>query len=302
MEKIRNTVEYLLLLNHGKLVILALAVAIVLITASIVVSTYKMIENQKLKEVYVDIRARASGFKKVKSKEDEKHKEEYSKIEKYLKKKGFTYYFGGKLTPATYKNLKIIIGLAVALVLGLFFKIIGLVLGFLIGYNLVDYYIERVDKLENDEILKDIGIMLSAIQMQNTTGIYITRNIQECISIVDNERLRKALVELNGQINSKVPLEEALNDFKSKFDNKYIDTLGTSISQISKTGAASSMLESITREMIDVLNVINLRTKERMNERVQIAMILGYVVVIAMVALNAIYGLGVDDINSLIGF
>ena len=186
-----------------------------------------------------------------------------------------------KMTPLMYASLKVFFAV--------FFMIVGLqdslLLGMLLlvlGYSLLDIVANISNKSDNDNMLDDIKNVYDTLRIQTKAGVYITQVITDCYLVVQNKRLKIAFLRLTSDIAAKNDLEEALDTFRSKFDNEYINTLVVVIKQSMKTGQASKMFEDIRAQIADIEAAMMEAEKARIKTMITVCQVLLYVAIISV--------------------
>ena len=184
-------------------------------------------------------------------------KNNYEAIEHKLKSYGYKYYFAN-MKPYSYVQTKVlgaVAGVIIGMLLGTFFEvaistriIIGVLVGVL-GYNAIDIYARYLDRQDNGAIVDDVRIIMAAMRVQGSANVFITDIITECYYEIKNKRFKKALLELTGEIRAKKDINDAVDEMKNKFNNRYIDSLCTVIKQLLKSGRSSNMIDYINKQM-----------------------------------------------------
>lgn len=184
-------------------------------------------------------------------------KNNYEVIEHRLKSYGYKYYFAN-MQPYRYVQTKIlgaVAGVIIGMLLGTFFEAVILtrivlgVIGGILGYNAIDLYTIYLNKQDNEAIVDDVRIIMAAMRVQGSANVFITDIITECYYEIKNKRFKKALLELTGEIRAKQDINDAVDEMKNKFNNRYIDSLCTVIKQLLKSGRSSNMIDYINKQM-----------------------------------------------------
>lgn len=219
----------------------------------------------------------------------------YIELEKYIKRTGISYYFNG-ITPEKYIASKIIASM-IFMLLGLVgLKLMGALIGCVFGYYSVDVYCRWLDKRDNSMMLDDIRLMLGATKVQNSSNTHIINTINSSYYSVSNPRLKKALMELIGEIKAKVDIDEALDNMASKFNNVYISSYCASIKQLMKTGRASNMMDGINKNLRNIQSAMIIREKHKIESNKLIASILVFITIIFIIGIVLVSGLEADDL------
>ncbi len=205
----------------------------------------------------------------------------YEEIELYINRTGLKYMTNDKLTPLMYTMCK--------LLAAIFFMTLGfqesLWLGFvlaIVGYFFIDLVAVLSNNSDNTHMLDDIKNVYDTLRIQTKAGVYITSVITDCYLVVQNKRLKKAFLRLTSDIAAKNDIETSLDEFKSKFDNEYINTLVVIIKQSMKTGQASKMFEDIRAQIADIEAAMMEAEKARIKTMITVCQVLLYVAIIVV--------------------
>lgn len=219
----------------------------------------------------------------------------YERISDVLKKKGITFLFGEAANPFTYLVVKFLCAL-ICLALGISLQ--GILLGIIfaaLGFFVPDLIVNLVNDIDNDEMMPDIKAVYDTLKIQAKSGVYLSYSLCECYMIVEHPRLKRALLDMTSSIIAKNQIETAVNEFGSKFENSYIDTLCVTILQSLESGKSTQVLEDISTQIADMQRAINIKEKEALDRRVQIFEMLIFSGVIAIM----VYILGLSVFTQL---
>lgn len=205
----------------------------------------------------------------------------YDEVEQYINSSGLAFMTDYKMTPLMYVLLRT--GLAIFLmIIGLQFSLFaGLVL-LPIGYFGLDFIINVSDKSDNDKMLSDIEDVYDTLRIQTKAGVYITSVLTDCYLVVKNKRLKSAFLKLTSDIAAKNDIDIALDDFRAKFRNEYIDTLVIIIKQSMKTGQAAKMFDDIREQIADIDAAMIINEKNSINGKIILVQMLVYTVIIVV--------------------
>lgn len=205
----------------------------------------------------------------------------YDAIEQYINSSGLAYMTNYKMTPLLYIVLRMAMALFL-MILGLQFSLIaGLVL-LPIGYFGLDFIINMSDKADNDKMLPDIEDVYDTLRIQTKAGVYITSVLTDCYLVVKNKRLKSAFLKLTSDIAAKNDINTALDDFRSKFRNEYIDTLVIIIKQSMQTGQAAKMFDDIREQISDINAAMIINEKNSINSKIIAVQMIVYVAIIVV--------------------
>lgn len=205
----------------------------------------------------------------------------YDAVEQYINSSGLAFMTNYKMTPLLYVLLRIF--------LGIFLMIVGLqenlIMGLAllpIGYFGLDFIINMSDRADNDKMLADIEDVYDTLRIQTKAGVYITSVLTDCYLVVKNKRLKSAFLKLTSDIAAKNDIDTALDDFRGKFRNEYIDTLVIIIKQSMQTGQAAKMFDDIREQIADIDAAMLINEKNSINSKIILVQLIIYSVIIVL--------------------
>lgn len=209
----------------------------------------------------------------------------YQRTEKWLRKNGAVFHYGKKMDPAHFLAVRIILALLGLLALSgvsAWAGMGGLMCLFFLPVMLLDY----LNRRDNERMLPELKLVYHALEIQIQAGVYVTDALSECYGSVQEQRLRKALLDLAGDIVMKADIYEALDRFQTRFDNRYIDSLCITILQALESGQALSLLGDISEQLKDMEETVLERKKGALDRSITFYQ-LGVLTVILGMALYA---------------
>lgn len=188
----------------------------------------------------------------------------YQAISNKIYSSGLHYKTDGKITPFEYEFIRILSAVIAAMI---FTQIMPLLIipAAIGGFFLIDLILHKSNELENEEMLHDMETIFNTIKLQTSSGVYIADTLYECHLFVKTRRLARALLELSTEIAGKQDIEEAVEHFKAKFSNQYINMLGNAIKQSLITGDTAKIMGDVSRQ-IDSINEAALLKEENRKE------------------------------------
>ncbi len=185
---------------------------------------------------------------------------DYDKTERFLRANGAKYHIGRSVEPVRYYAIRLIFML-LGIFLGIrFHAAVALVLAVIL-YHLPKLYIQYANRQDNEKMLSDMKLIFHALFVQIRSGVYITDAVAECYESVSNKRLKTGLQELTAKIVMKNDFEDAMNDFQSKFDNKYVDAMNIILIQAMESGQSVELLADISDQINDMAASMQLKKK-----------------------------------------
>lgn len=205
----------------------------------------------------------------------------YDAVEQYINSSGLAYMTNYKMTPLMYIMLRIALALFL-MILGLQFNLFAGLALLPIGYFGLDFIINMSDKADNDKMLADIEDVYDTLRIQTKAGVYITSVLTDCYLVVKNKRLKSAFLKLTSDIAAKNDIDTALDDFRGKFRNEYIDTLVIIIKQSMQTGQAAKMFDDIREQIADIDAAMLINEKNSINSKIIFVQMIVYVAIIVI--------------------
>lgn len=209
----------------------------------------------------------------------------YQSYKGWLIRNGAAFHYGLWVEPVRFSVLCLILGLtglSVGMVGGAWCGA-GLFLGLLLLPVILLTYLNRRD---NERMLPELKLVYHALEIQTKAGVYITDALAECYGSVQDKRLRKALLELAGDIVMKADTGASLEKFQGKFDNRYIDSLCIIILQAMESGQAVELLHDIGEQIKDMEEAVMEQRKAALDRKITLCQ-LGVLTVVLGIALYA---------------
>ena len=205
----------------------------------------------------------------------------YDAVEQYINSIGLAYMTNYKMTPLMYIMLRVSLALFL-MILGLQFNLFAGLALLPIGYFGLDFIINMSDKADNDKMLADIEDVYDTLRIQTKAGVYITSVLTDCYLVVKNKRLKSAFLKLTSDIAAKNDIDTALDDFRGKFRNEYIDTLVIIIKQSMQTGQAAKMFDDIREQIADIDAAMLINEKNSINSKIIFVQMIVYIAIIVV--------------------
>lgn len=192
----------------------------------------------------------------------------YNRLDEYLRRKGM-YRLYPDISPMIFLSIKVLAALLL-FVIGMSWKnsIVGLIFA-VPGFFLPDIVINMLNNSDNDEMMDDIKSIFDTLKVQTKAGVFLTYSLCECYLIVENPRLKAALLDMTNRIISKNQILGALHAFNAEFDNPYIDTLCITIEQSLESGKSAQILEDLSKQIADMQRAINIKEQEKLDSKIQ---------------------------------
>ena len=125
-----------------------------------------------------------------------------------------------------------------------------------IGWFFLDIFLRVTNKSSNDEMVPDIMEMSRFVLYAKRGGQYIADALKDAVIVVENKRLKTALMQLRNDMDSGRNLDECLQEMEMSFSNGEISSFCTVIKSLQTTGQVDEALRTlennIEREQISV--------------------------------------------------
>lgn len=211
-------------------------------------------------------------------------KEYIDGIAHMLSETGANYMLKKRINPYSYVGLCILLGTAGGFLINKLWGVIPAVISFIILLFIPRMLLYMSNKNDNGNMLRDITTIYDSLVVQTSAGMFLSRSIREASSGVRFKRLKTALMDLNVNIEmSRMDMEEALDNFNSKFKNQHLDMLVLVLKQSLRSGQASQYLRDLQDQMNDVQRAIEIRNQDRTDMKLQIVELLIFLSVIIVI-------------------
>lgn len=244
--------DYISAATMGTVMMVAKAVVAVIV-GFVLASLFSHKNRQKSRDRYEDFKRQQTD----KRNRDPDKKYAYDSMEEEMLATGIKYRMGSDFTPFDYVMFRVGMGL-LAGILSMVFNPWYFPFAFVGVFVIIPIYFRQQDNNDNEDMLPDIGRMLSVLALQIKNGVYISRVVYECYRIVENPRLKQALRELSVDIDNFASIEQAASLFKKKFNNQHTENFAKVLEQLQDTGRSVEFFEDMAASV------------ERINERIVI--------------------------------
>lgn len=198
----------------------------------------------------------------------------YRKLQKWLKSIGADYAIKGFGDPFKFVMMNLLLAIGIVT----FFGLLGsLLAGICVAVAFVATEILMlivIDQKSNKEMLDDISFLYDATAIQLNSNIYIAKAVTNCLTYIQNERLRYALTELCSNMTLGGDVRAATKDFSEKFHNEYLDTFCNVIVQITaETGEAGKLIEDMSKQLAVLKETTFAERKKATENKLQLCII-----------------------------
>ncbi len=114
-----------------------------------------------------------------------------------------------------------------------------------IGWAFLDLLLRLQNKSSNDEMMPDIMEMSRSVLYGKRGGQYIADALRDAVIVVENKRLKTALMRLRNDLDSGIGLDECLDELELSFSNGEISSFCTVIKSLQSTGQVDEALRAL---------------------------------------------------------
>lgn len=198
-----------------------------------------------------------------------------SKTEEYIVRNGISYMF-------PWMNAYLFYGIraGAGMLLGSiawFANVYLIIPAVITGYMLPKVLFNLSNNSDNDSMLNDIECIYDIMRIQARAGVYIQDSLMDCYMSAKNARLKSALLELCNSISASSTLEEELEKFRLKFNNRHIDVLCIILGQAQTTGKSVQILSDMSDQIRQVRHMASLKEKGRLERKIEVLELLIFV-------------------------
>lgn len=133
--------------------------------------------------------------------------------------------------------------------------LISMVAG-IIGFTILDLFIRLENNQSNEAMMSDITEMSRSVLYGKRGGQYIADALRDSVMVVENKRLKTALIRLKNNLDGGKSIDESLEEMEMSFNNGEISAFCTVIRSLQSTGQVDEALKTlennIEREQIGV--------------------------------------------------
>ena len=114
-----------------------------------------------------------------------------------------------------------------------------------VGWLFLDLILKAQNKSSNDEMMPDIMEMSRSVLYGKRGGQYIADALKDAVIVVENKRLKTALLRLRNDLESGFSLDECLDELELSFSNGEISSFCTVIKSLQSTGQVDEALRTL---------------------------------------------------------
>ena len=114
-----------------------------------------------------------------------------------------------------------------------------------IGWAFLDLLLRLSNKSSNDEMMPDIMEMSRSVFYGKRGGQYIADALRDAVIVVENKRLKTALMRIRNDLDTGIGLDECLDELELSFSNGEISSFCTVIKSLQSTGQVDEALRTL---------------------------------------------------------
>lgn len=219
----------------------------------------------------------------------------YDEIDEKLLSQGIKYRMGSDFSPFDYVVFRLVCSLGVGIV-AMFFQLWLFPVAFFLVFIFIPIYFRQENGNDNEDMLPDISNLNSLVSLQVKNGVFLTKVIYECFRVVENKRLKQALLELAIDMETFSSIRQAAERFRKKFTSPYLDTFAKTLEQMQDTGQSVEFLEDIQSSVASIHEAIAIREEARAERTAglfQVMLFIGPVLIVFYILLGMMTGNGI---------
>lgn len=200
-------------------------------------------------------------------KENKHLREHVARKQIKLKKLGADVFLKDQISVFEWYIYKVICGVGFSM-LAIFFSNIfssgkgggfGGIIAFVAGYFFLDLYLHFRNKSSNEEMMVDIMEMSRSVLYGKRGGQYISDALKDSVIVVENKRLKLALIRLRNSLDSGMSIEECLQELELSFSSGEISAFCTVVKSLQSTGQVDESLRILENNIEREQNSVNKR-------------------------------------------
>lgn len=170
-----------------------------------------------------------------------------------LKKNGADIFLRDGMTVSKWYLYKLVFGVAGFMIAMFITKgvaksdmwiVISIAAGF-VTWFLLDLFIRLENKSSNDAMMSDVMEMSRSVLYGKRGGQYIADALKDSVVVVENKRLKTALIKLSNNLDCGKSIDEALDELEYSFSNGEIAAFCTVIKSLQSTGQVDESLKTL---------------------------------------------------------
>lgn len=125
------------------------------------------------------------------------------------------------------------------------------------SWFVLDIYISIENKTSNESMMPDIVDMSRSVLYGKRGGQFITDALKDAVIVVEDKRLKTALLKLNSNLDSGKSIDEALEELEMSFTSAEIGAFCTVIRSLQTTGQVDEALKTLETNIQRAQTTVN---------------------------------------------
>ena len=193
---------------------------------------------------------------------DPEQKLAYDEMEAKLLSQGIKFRMGSDFSAFDYLVFRLVLS-AGAGVIAMFYNVLLFPVAFFLVFVLIPIYFAEANSNDNEYMLPDIANLNSLVALQTKNGVFISKVIYECYAVVENKRLKQALLELAIDMETFSSTRQAAERFRAKFTSPYLDAFAKTLEQVQDSGSSLEFYDDIRSSVASINAAISIRDEAK---------------------------------------
>ena len=186
----------------------------------------------------------------------------FDEMEAKLLSHGIKYRMGSDFTPFDYLVFRLVLSTGAG-VIAMYYHVLLFPAAFFLVFSLVPVYFAEQNSNDNEYMLPDIANLNSLVALQTKNGVFISKVIYECYAVVNNRRLKQALLELAIDMETFSSTRQAAERFRAKFTSPYLDAFAKTLEQVQDSGSSIAFFDDIRSSVASINAAISIRDEAK---------------------------------------
>lgn len=127
------------------------------------------------------------------------------------------------------------------------------------GWFSLDLILRMKNKKSNEDMMADIVELSRSVLYGKRGGQYIADALKDSVLVVENKRLKIALIRMKNALDSGCPVDECLIEFEENFQNAEISSFCTVVKSLQATGQVDEALRTLENNIEGQQSSVNKR-------------------------------------------
>lgn len=216
---------------------------------------------------------------------------DYDSIKAKMEKSGIAFHIPFLKNPIVFIGVKVCLGALAALV-GAGYHIGITPFAAVLGYKTLDILCLYFSARDNEAIMPDLQLIYNSVSVQIRGGVYILDALCQNYAMIENSRLKMALLKLQGDLLMNGNPRECIGEFQNKFDNQYIDSLCIAVVQSLESGQTVELLSDISEQLKAFQESALIKKKMKMERDTTFGILIMFAAAIGFMLYVAVQSIG----------